>query len=167
MRIRQLHADDWETYRDLRLESLTANPEAFASTHEREASFDEATWRERLTTGPLGRPNGVFVAEDESGRPLGTASIVYTEHHEAPMLVAMWVRDDARGQQVGATLVEATVDWARRAGDDQVVLWVVRDNAAAIALYERCGFDATGTVDVLPSNPCVNELEMLLTIPAS
>ena len=161
MDIRQLDADDWETYRDIRLASLAADPGAFASTHEREAAFDEAIWRLRLTTGPLGKPNAVFLTSDESGKPAGTATVAYTEHHPAPMLVAMWVDPLVRGRRIGASLVEAAVAWATERGDEAMVLWVVRDNATAIALYERCGFAATGNTDTLPSNPCAEELEML------
>lgn len=161
MQIRRLSEDDWKHYRSIRLDALLADPGAFASTHEREAAFDEATWRLRITTGPLGKPNAAFVGFDEHDATLGTASVAYTEHHRSPMLVAMWVRPEARGQRLGARLIEACVEWAADRGDTSMVLWVVKDNAAAIALYERCGFAPTGQVDTLPDNPCADELEML------
>lgn len=161
MQIRQLSEDDWKPYRSIRLDSLLADPGAFASSHEREAAFDEATWRLRVTTGPLGKPNAAFVAFDDHDAPVGTASVAYTEHHPSPMLVAMWVRPEGRGQRLGQRLVEACVEWAAKRGDTSMVLWVVKDNAAAIALYERCGFEPTGQVDTLPDNPCADELEML------
>lgn len=168
MGIRQLTHNDWELYRNIRLESLLADPSAFASTHEREAAFDEVLWRGRLSSGPDGRPVGVFLDEVSDGvdassddAPLGTASIVYTEHHAAPMLAAMWVRPTARGSGSARRLVEATCAWAEARGETAVVLWVVRDNEPAIRLYESCGFTPTGTTDVLPSNPCAEELEML------
>lgn len=39
-------------------------------------------------------------------------------------------------------------------------LWVVVGNGAAIVLYERCGFVATGAADVVPGRPGVAEVEM-------
>lgn len=169
MEIRQLDENNWEQYRAIRLDSLLADPGAFASSHEREAAFDEATWRLRLTTGPIGKPNAVFVAVDDDSTAdgaadeatAGTATVAYTEHHPSPMLVGMWVRPGARGQQVGERLVDACLRWAAERGDQSMVLWVVEANAPAIALYERCGFEPTGNLDTLPDDPSVDELEML------
>lgn len=56
------------------------------------------------------------------------------------------------------------IDRAADRNEQAVALWVVRENAGAIRLYESCGFEATGTVDALPSNPCAEELEMLLRL---
>ena len=172
MAVRKLTGDDWELYREVRLAALLADPGAFASTHERESAFGEADWRRRLAAGPGGRTNATFVDQStvgcgvdiEAGRVAGTAGMVFTDHHAAPMLVAMWVRPEARGTGVGRRLIDAAVDWTVAQGERAVVLWVVRDNAPAIALYERAGFVATGNVDTLPSNPCADELEMMLDL---
>ncbi len=168
MVVRQLHADDWALYREIRLAALSTDPGAFASSHEREVGFDEARWRGRLTTGPDGRPSATFIDTGpgpESGtRPLGTVGVAYTEYHPAPMLVAMWVRPDARGRGSGRRLIDAVVAWAAERDESAVVLWVVKDNHAAVRLYESCGFEATGNVDTLPSNPCADEREMIRAI---
>ena len=168
MTVRRLTPDDWALYREVRLASLLADPDAFASTHEREVGFGEETWRARLIAGPDGRANACFVDIDGgadagggSDAVLGTAGVVYTEHHPAPMLVAMWVRPEARGRGSGRRLVDAVVDWAGERAEPEVVLWVVRDNETAIGLYESCGFEATGQVDALPSHPGSQELEMV------
>ena len=166
MIVRQLGAEDVDIYREIRLAALQADPGAFASSYEREVKFDEARWRQRLTVGPDGRPIAVFAVEAERDQLLGTAGVVYTEHHPAPMLVAMWVRPSARGLGVGRKLIDATVDWARDRGESEIVLWVVRGNDAAIALYESCGFTATGNLDTVPDNSCAEELEMMRTIAA-
>ena len=162
MTVRRLTADDWALYSDIRLSALRADPGAFASTYQHEIEFDEATWRQRLTAGPDGRPVATFVDEQpDVADPLGTAAIVYTEHHPAPMLVAMWVRSEARGRGSGRRLVDAAVAWAADRGEAEVVLWVVHDNTPAIELYRSCGFVASGRVEALPSNPCADELEMV------
>lgn len=166
MTLRQLTSDDWAMYRDIRLESLRESPGAFASTFEREVAFDESEWRRRVTIGPDGRAMATFVdlADNADAPALGTAGVVFTEHHPAPMLVAMWVRPDARGSGSARRLVDAVCNWARDQGEQQVVLWVVRDNAAAISLYASCGFTPTGVTDTLPSNPCAEELEMIRSL---
>ena len=164
MEILELGPDDWQRYRDLRLEALRADPAAFASSHERELAFDETTWRGRLTIGPDGRPNATFVVADRERGDLGTTAVIYTEHHEVPMIVAMWVRPTARGLGVGRRLVDVACDWVRHRDERSVVLWVVHDNESAIALYRSCGFEPTGKVEAAPSNPCANELEMIAAL---
>ncbi|MEM7273174.1 MAG: GNAT family N-acetyltransferase [Actinomycetota bacterium] len=169
MTVRILSADDAHDvtmYREIRLAALLADPDAFASTHEREVGFDEARWRERVA-GFGGRPGVTFVDElpDLGPMPAGTAGVGYTEWDASPMLVAMWVRPEARGRGVGARLVEAAAAWATAQEADELMLWVVKTNDSAIALYQRCGFEPTGKVDTLPSNPCADELEMRRRLP--
>lgn len=168
MAIRRLTADDWEQYRDIRLDALRTDPDAFASTFERESAFDEDMWRGRISTGPDGRAMAAFIDADETGETsLGTAAVLFTEHHSAPMLVAMWVRPEARGAGSARRLVDAACEWAITQEQKQIVLWVVRDNASAIALYSKCGFAPTGATDTLPSNPCAEELEMIRDLDGS
>lgn len=170
MAVRQLTQDDFADYRRIRLEALKTDPDAFGSHYEREATFDDETWRSRMT-GPGFGPAAVFIDEVD-GSAVGTTGIAYTEHDRQPMLVGMWVRGGARGLGSGRRLVEAALAWARDHEADEVMLWVVADNLAAIKLYQSCGFVASGKVDALPSNlpsnlpaiPGAEELEMRLDL---
>ncbi len=162
MTIRALTVEDVALYREIRLDALRTDPAAFASTYDREAAFDDSDWRRRLTSTEH-RPFCTFV-EEADGRAVATAGIGITEWDASPMLEAMWVRPEARGTGAGRRLVEATLDWAKDRGDAEVVLWVVKDNAPAIALYTACGFVASGKTDTVPSNPCAEELEMRYTV---
>lgn len=47
-------------------------------------------------------------------------------------------------------LIDTLIDWARSAGFSRLVLDVADDNAAAVALYARHGFEPTGEVGCLP-----------------
>jgi len=51
------------------------------------------------------------------------------------------VAPSAQGRGLGGTLLEALVEHARAAGATSMLLEVRADNVAAIALYERHGFD--------------------------
>lgn len=163
MRIELVGPDDWRTYRDVRLRALQADPGAFASTHERESSFDDDEWIRRTRGGPDGRPSAIYLAVDGE-RAVGTAAVVYPVDMDVPMLVGMWVAPDVRGRGVGRKLVDAVVAWVAERGDRRLVLWVVDDNHSAIALYESCGFEQTGEVAEMPGNPCSGELEMTLEL---
>ena len=41
-------------------------------------------------------------------------------------------------------------------------LWVTRGNAPAQLLYESMGFRETGEYQPLPSDPCADEIRMIL-----
>ena len=60
--------------------------------------------------------------------------------------IGMAVRDDWQGKGVGTTLMEAALDLADNwLNLTRVELRVYVDNAAAIALYEKFGFEVEGT----------------------
>jgi ribosomal protein S18 acetylase RimI-like enzyme len=138
MEVRRLEPDDWELLRDVRLRSLADAPEAFGSTHEREAAFDETEWRSRAGS------NGWFIAVD-GDEPVG---IVAGYHDpEAPAdqrhLVAMWVSPTSRGSGVAEQLIDAVVGWTRDDGAAELTLGVADGNERARALYLRYGFATT------------------------
>lgn len=158
MVVRALTPADVDVYRAIRLEALHADPGAFGSTLEREAAFVDDDWRERLTGGDE-RTNLILIDEVE-GQVLGTAGVTIITADPEPMFVGMWVRSDDRRRGAAGRLLESAIDWTRSEGFDELMLWVVRDNAAAIALYEKFGFVRSGKVDTMPSDPSVEELEM-------
>ena len=61
-------------------------------------------------------------------------------------VIGMMVRTEARGQGVGRALLEAAITEARRAGLETLTLTVTAGNANAVALYQRAGFVAWGTL---------------------
>ena len=152
--VREVTADDWETLRDVRLAALREAPYAFASSYPREASFTEEQWRGRISD----RSATFFGYLPESLEPAGLAG-VYVRDGVADV-VSMWVRPSARGHGVGEALIGATADWAMARGHDCLLLWVTESNAAAIKLYDRCGFALTGQRQPLPSDPTLPEVQM-------
>ena len=61
--------------------------------------------------------------------------------------LAIAVVPNARGKGVGAKLLDALLDRARAEGYEAISLSVDRNNAGAIELYERHGFERVGEVD--------------------
>ena len=168
IRVQRLGADQWESYRQVRLSALTDSPEAYASTLEREQVFDEWTWRSRLSE------NGTFLAT-RHGVVAGTATGLFPGEQSSPgeqggattrdrMLVAMWVLPDHRGTGVAQALVEAVVGWAREDGAERVLLSVVDTNEVGRRLYERMGFALTGRAEPLARDLSRSELELQLRL---
>jgi GNAT superfamily N-acetyltransferase len=139
-------------FREVRLAALQEAPYAFGSTFERERGAEESSWRERLGN------RAQMVAEVDGG-VAGTAGGIASDGTSAA-LISMWVAPLSRGRGVGASLVNAVVDWAKKEGYDSVFLWVTEGNEVAERLYVRCGFVRTGQVQpVHPGEPRV-EYEM-------
>ena len=156
MEVRRVVPDEWAELRDVRLRALADAPYAFASTHAREVTFDEAQWRARIAGGPwwLARADGV---------PAGiVAGYGTAEDGDVRHLVAMWVDPAHRGSDAATRLVEAVCRWADDDGGRVVSLWVADGNDRARRFYERLGFTGTGERQPLPSAPEVGEERFVL-----
>jgi RimJ/RimL family protein N-acetyltransferase len=135
LQVRRLETSDSPLYRDIRLEALKQNPEAFGSTFERE-NEQPLSWFEAV----VGRSDifGVFL----DGTLVGIAGYVAQESskqsHKA-VLWGMYVRSAARNSGLGKKLVAAVLSHAR-GRVEMVQLTVVSENEAARRLYNALGF---------------------------
>ena len=137
--IRLLTPDDAAAYRDIRLEGLRQDPDAFASTFERESAMPLSWFAERIVKGNV---FGAFA----DGKLRGVAGYWRQEgdkeSHKAT-LWGMYVRSAARGMGLGERLIEAVVKHAA-AHVEQLQLGVASTNAAALRLYIKAGFAEYG-----------------------
>lgn len=135
IKVRLLTPKDAALFRDIRLEGLRDDPDAFASTFEEESGRDLSFFADRLAeTAVFGAFHGSEL--------LGVAGFhVQTgpKHGHKGILWGMYVRPRARGAGIGARLVAAVLDHARHRVE-LIQLRVVSDNRAARRLYERFGF---------------------------
>lgn len=146
IRVSPITASHVEAYRALMLEAYAAQPEAFTSTPEERAARPMSWWLERTGAGGGGDEIafGAFV-----GGALAAAAGLAREgraktRHKA-VLFGMYVAPAHRKLGLARRLVEAVVDHARALpGVDLLQLTVSEGNAAAIHLYERCGFVSYG-----------------------
>jgi GNAT superfamily N-acetyltransferase len=128
-------------------------PYAFGSTYEAELNRTEERWRSALTD------RARFVAES-GGEVVGTVGGGASDVTGTAALTALWVAPAARGRGVGEALVNKVLEWAKDAGYEQLMLWVVEGNSAAESLYRRVGFRRTGSVQMVrPGDPRI-EYEM-------
>jgi GNAT superfamily N-acetyltransferase len=148
---RVLTADDWPTWRDLRLRSLADSPNAYGSTLEREQAFTEADWRGRVAgwTDPDEQVAGPAVLAHADGTPVGMGG-GFRDEPGMLHVVAMWTDPAWRGRGVGRLVLDALRAWADERGLT-LHLDVEASNTGARRLYERYGFTATG--DSRPLRP--------------
>lgn len=152
---RRIQPGEGGLLRRVRLAALLDTPSAFGSSYEAEAPQSDQRWAELAAQRADGPDHATFFALD-GGRAVGLVG-GHRVTQDTVELVSMWTSPEGRGQGVGALLVEAVVEWA---AGTTVELWVTQGNDAALRLYERCGFEVTGDVQALPSDPCKDEIRM-------
>ena len=150
-RVRRLAPDDWQTYRTIRLQALTADPSAFSSTLAQAKELPEAEWTSRLVR------SAIFIGEVD-GEALGIAGGVHRDQYAE--LISMWVAPPARGSGLAAKLIDAVVGWAAAEGYAEVRLWVVEGNVPATNAYAKSGFAATGIRQPVHEGRPETEVEM-------
>lgn len=103
--------------------------------------LDEATFARKIAELA---PDGSYLVAERSGAIVGHAMLDFggalaaLAHVRTLTLV---VHPGHTGQGIGTSLLKALLDWARaHPGVERVELRVRESNAAAIRLYERCGF---------------------------
>ena len=139
MTIRLLGPADAGLYRELRLEALARDSQAFASTLAAESTQPLSWFADRLARS---RTFGAFQGSELTGTAAYVIQAGEKRRHKAT-LVGMYVRPTARHQGIGTRLVTVLIDDARR-HVEILQLSVVTDNHQALRLYERQGFVAYG-----------------------
>ena len=135
IQIRRLTPADAALFRNIRLEALRLNPEAFGSTFEAENARPLASLSERIGGSQV---YGAFQGAELVGIATLLTGQGQKEAHKG-RLVGMYVRAGSRKAGVGQRLVETIIEVARQSVE-LIQLSVVRENEAARRLYERLGF---------------------------
>jgi putative acetyltransferase len=138
--IRAFRRDDWQDVTE-----LWQQPEVIWGTLQMPyQSLDDL--RRRLENPPEGLHRLVAVAEDGCvigmlGLQVGRGRAAHAAH------IGMMVHPDFHNQGVGSALIEAAINLAEKwLNLIRLDLQVYTDNAAAIHLYEKFGFQIEGTL---------------------
>jgi len=127
---------DWDDVRRIYVEGIATGN----ATLETEAP----SW-EKWDRGHRG--DARFVAREEH-RVVGWAALSRVSErcvYEGVAEVSVYVASDARGRGVGRRLLEELVRASEDAGVWTLQAGIFPENAASIALHERCGFRVVGT----------------------
>jgi ribosomal protein S18 acetylase RimI-like enzyme len=155
--VRALGGEEWEAYREVRLAALKESPEAFASSFDQEAGYDEDFWRLRLA-----RSERLLACDGD--RPVGIASLGEAEEDGVAELFGMWVTPSHRGKGVAWQLTHAAALHARASGRRALKLWVSTDNGRAVAFFSSYGFRPTDQRRPMTTDAEVEELAMVVPL---
>jgi RimJ/RimL family protein N-acetyltransferase len=98
--------------------------------------------RRRRLAETLDQDREVVLVAEAGGRIIGQLGMDLAGYGVADL--GMLVAEGWRGRGVGSALLRAGIEWARGAGAHKVALQVWPHNAAALALYEKFGFQREG-----------------------
>ena len=111
--------------------------------------------------GPVMRSAWVALSD----RPVGFAAASWLRGEIAAELETVVIEQRYRRQGIATALVADCRQWAAREGASMVRLEVRASNAAALALYQRCGFSTVGVRRAYYSAPVEDAL--LLQVPSA
>ena len=154
---------DTATWRALRRDGIARYPSVFIPTLEEHDATPETEDAKRLSAG------GRFLAFDGE-TPVGLCGInrhaMPRANHRAE-LGPLYVIPDAQGKGAATTLIDAAFAYARSIGIWQIELDVNEDNAHAIRLYQRLGFQQVGRIPnaLMGANGPEHDLIFILTLP--
>jgi putative acetyltransferase len=138
--VRHAEPDDYEA-----MHRIMSGPRAAAETLQLPVQSAE-TWRKRLAEPPEGLFLLVACVDGEVVGNLGLETSPNRPRMRHVGSIGMAVRDDWQGKGVGTTLMGAALDLADNwLNLTRIELRVYVDNSAAVALYERFGFEIEGT----------------------
>ena len=114
-----------------------------------EEPLDHPKEAARYFAGTLKEPLEVLIAVDGAGRPLGFAEVNIRAYAEdcvtdrVGYLEGWYVEPHARRRGIGAALVAAAEDWARRQGCTEFASDALLDNDVSAAAHLALGFEET------------------------
>jgi RimJ/RimL family protein N-acetyltransferase len=145
MHVERLSAVHVQSYRALMLQAYEQSAEAFTSSVTERLAMPMAWWEERVAHKA---GTSVVFGALVDGALVGAARLDFetrerTRHKGT--LFGMYVSPAVRGQGIGRMLVQAVLTYARSRPDTALIqLALTEGNAAALALYESCGFRRFG-----------------------
>jgi GNAT superfamily N-acetyltransferase len=135
--IKLLAPGEWQVLKTVRLRALLDSPCAFTSDYAAEARWGARDWRERLAAG-------TWAVAIDSGAIIGIAGLANGQSGAIRHVESIWVSRQYRRRQVFRSLINTLADVARGVHLRELLLWVLEDNASAIAAYAHVGFRWTG-----------------------
>ncbi|MCY4061369.1 MAG: GNAT family N-acetyltransferase [Chloroflexi bacterium] len=142
-----LPPERWREAKMLRLEALLAEPSAFASSYEDEVAFPDEVWIARSKSAYERDGNVTFFAEID-GELVGMAGAGWpakAKQRHVAEVYGVYVAPEMRGSGIAGRLMDRLLRELQSLGPvEKVSLGVTSDNAAAVRLYEKLGFEIIG-----------------------
>lgn len=165
--IRYLSPEDYQVLRQIRLEALETDPDAFGALHADAFRRTDEEWRDWLLNVIVPGRKNIVVAEEEEV-PIGMCGFgLSDEDPETGFLWGMFVSRNHRQKQCGETLLKEAEDWLSANDGKKIKACVAAPNESAIRFYRKNGYmigPASGTLrpsSSIPIHPIEKQLKGL------
>jgi len=138
--IKQLTAEDWKIWKELRLGALKNSPESFGSSYEEEVNWPDLDFQNSLIKSDI---FGVFV-DSSLVSCAGFYSLNSAKTKHRGVIWGMYTRPEYRGQGIASALIQTIISHAK-SHVAQLHLTCVTTNLGAVAFYQKHGFKIYGT----------------------
>ncbi len=132
-----------EDYKNLRLESLREEPQAFGSSYKDQKDLPNEDWQTWLDRYKEGKRNWMIFASN-SQKLIGMMGAYQTDldfENKEANIIAVYVTKQSRGKGVSKILMKGLLDkLTNKTSIQKIKLSVNIDQIAAIKLYESFGF---------------------------
>lgn len=141
---RQLVPEDWETFKNLRLESLEVARGMFGgSSFEQASRIPDESWQEKLSSN-----KNIFYALFKDKNAVGLMAVMeHNETDQEAFVSSIYLNPETRGQGLTHYLFEQSIIAAKNR--KYKILWCStrEGNKAIIAVCEKFGFRYSHTVE--------------------
>lgn len=131
----------WEEYRNLRMEALLTDPEAFGSDYVEELKLGKDVWENRIG-------NVIFAFSGQ--KPVGMIGHILIKRNKQAHIadiVGFYVKSEYRGMGIGKGLIGGTIRIiSENRHIRKIKLFVNSTQAEAVSLYHKFGFEVVGTL---------------------
>ncbi len=150
IQIIKLSPDKWQLFKELRLESLREEPQAFGQSYDEALKLSDDTWKTKLEAALNGTSFWMFFATDDekligsmNGRQLEGEKL----NHVAE-IHGVYVKKEYRGKGIAKKLMETLLDEiSKNSTIRKIKLTANTEQTAAVKLYESFGFRIIGKAE--------------------
>jgi len=136
----KLTPEEWQLYKQIRLEALKVEPQAFGSRYAEVLQRPDSHWQERLKEAQAGEKSWLLFAQ-ENDRIIGMIGAYCEEGSDAVDIISVFVTKEKRGQGVASALMAAILKEVGKGGAFRKArLTVNAGQTAAVTLYRHFGF---------------------------
>ena len=147
-----LSPQNWESYKQLRLRAIEAEPQAFGKSYKDASSEPDENWRKKLESTGSGKSWSVFAKVD--GKLVGMlAATLHPQEPDRVWLHATYVEKEYRRQGIAQNLMGTILqEIAKSNAPKKIKLGVSKKQTAAVELYKKFGFKVIGEQDYVMGN---------------
>lgn len=141
MFIKQFTADDWQTYKAIRLEALARHEDVYGGSFTGESAWSDSQWQHMLDS-----PKNAFFGLYDGKKLIGS-TVVFTHRDldKTALLAGSYIREEYRGKGLSRLLYAARIQWAIEGGAfNRIIVAHKEGNEASRRANQAFGFEYIG-----------------------